>query len=174
MTYLFYLFICIFLILVQTTILPNCLYFEKFYDLLIPFILYLGLFRPFGEGLPIILLLGFVMDSISGSPFGLYLTTYFWLFVAMRWVIQYLHSGSFILLPLVVFMGVLMENIIFIMVIAILEPDWKFLTPALNAAFGQLLWVIITGPLFFVFTGSIHQKLEKWHKERSAERNGSI
>ncbi len=181
MTYLFYLCICLSLIIIQTTILPNFPLFERFYDLLILFTLYLGLFRPFFEGLPVILVLGVVMDSISGGPFGLYITTYFWLFVIMRWLILYLHAGNLLLfslsnlllLSLVVFAGVLMGNVVFLMAMKISQPDWSFWVPAKkNILFGQLLWVIITGPFFLVVANSIHQRLEKWIKEMSAERNG--
>ena len=32
----------------------------------------------------VVLFLGFIMDNLSGGPFGLYLTTYFWLYVGVK------------------------------------------------------------------------------------------
>ena len=81
MNYLFNISACLFLVILQTTIIPYLPLLDKFYDLLIPFIVYLGLSRPVRESLPFVLFLGFIMDNLSGGPFGLYLTTYFWLFV---------------------------------------------------------------------------------------------
>jgi cell shape-determining protein MreD len=69
------------------------------YDLLIPFVIFLSICLPARECLPFILVLGFIVDNLSGSPFGLYLTFYFWLFVSMRWVIKYLRAGNKSLLP---------------------------------------------------------------------------
>lgn len=170
-TYLFYLFICLFLIIFQTAILPNFSIFKNLYDLSIPFVLYLGLFRPFSEGLPIILLLGFVMDSISGVPFGLYLIAYLWLFIAMKWIIKFLHTESIFILPLAVVIGVLVENILLIVMVGVLEDDIKFLRIAIGNFSGQLLWVLLTGPFYLVFINFIHQKIGKWAQEFPSEKN---
>ena len=37
---------------------------NSFYDLLIPFVIYLGIARPARESLPFIIFLGFIMDNI--------------------------------------------------------------------------------------------------------------
>ena len=46
MSYIFNISVCLFLIILQTTIMPYLPLLDKFYDLLIPFIVYLGLARP--------------------------------------------------------------------------------------------------------------------------------
>jgi len=50
--YILYLGICIFLIVFKTVVLANFALFSTFYDILLPVVLYLGLFRPVIEGLP--------------------------------------------------------------------------------------------------------------------------
>ena len=77
MSYFFNISVCLLLVILQTTIMPYLPPLDKFYDLLIPFIVYLSLSRPVRESLPFILFLGYIMDNLSGGPFGLYLTTYF-------------------------------------------------------------------------------------------------
>jgi cell shape-determining protein MreD len=114
MTYCFHIFICLCLIVVQTTVMSYIPLFERFYDLLSPFVIYLSIFRSNRESLVIIFIFGFFMDIISGGPFGLYITAYVWLFIVVRWAITFLHIGDSLILPFVVALGVLMENLIFI------------------------------------------------------------
>ena len=87
MIYAFHLIVCLLLVLFQTTLLavggPI-----HFYDLLVPFVIYLGAYRPPKEAVPVLILAGLAMDGISGGVFGVYLTVYLWLYVGVRWAIQ--------------------------------------------------------------------------------------
>ncbi len=67
---------CLFLIIVQTTLLPDIPLFRGMYDLLIPFVILISICLPVGESLPFVLILGLIMDNLSGTPFGLYVTFY--------------------------------------------------------------------------------------------------
>jgi ethanolamine transporter EutH len=51
MTILFYILVSLGLVLIKTTLIPAFSMFDKFYDLLIPIIIYLSLFRPLREGI---------------------------------------------------------------------------------------------------------------------------
>ena len=68
MTYGYYFIVCFIFILLQTTIFPILPLFGGFFNLLIPFIVYLGLNRPGKENLPIIIILGVIADNLSGTP----------------------------------------------------------------------------------------------------------
>ena len=159
MTYCFYICTCLCLIIFQTTIIPHIPLFNNFYDLLIPFIIYLGLFRPACEGILFILVLGFLMDNLSGWPFGLYITTYFWLFIVVKLVIRYVHARNNILLLFIVAAGVLMENIIFIAGVSMSGQDSQFLAITIRAVIFQILWAGCTGFFFLIFFNRIHKKL---------------
>ena len=63
MNYCFYIAVCLFLIILQTTLLPFIPFLENVYDLLIAFVIYLGLYRPIREGLILVFLLGFLVDN---------------------------------------------------------------------------------------------------------------
>ena len=172
MTYCFYICVCLCLVIFQTTIIPHIPLFNNFYDLLIPFIIYLGLFRPAREGILFTLALGFLMDSLSGGPFGLYLTTYFWLFIVVKSVIRYLHARNNILLLFIVAAGVLMENIIFIAGVSMSDPDSQFFANTIRPViFFQILWAGCTGFFFITFLNQIHKKLEKWFNGLIAEKS---
>ena len=162
MTYCFYICVCLCLVIFQTTIIPHISLFKNFYDILIPFIIYLGLFRPARESIFFILVPGLLMDNLSGGPFGLYLTTYFWLFIVVKSVIKYLDACNNILLLFIVAAGVLMENIIFIANISMSDPDSQFLAISVRTVIFQILWAGCTGFFFITFFNHIHKKLEKW------------
>ena len=114
MTFFIYIFICLGFIVIQTTLFPLFAWLTDFYDLLIPFVVYLGLFRPLKEGLPVVFFLGLTMDTLSGGAFGIYSTTYFWLYACIAWLIGILHFKNNLLLPFIVVVGVLMENLVFL------------------------------------------------------------
>ena len=109
--------------------MPYFSVFDRFYDLLFPFIVFLSLFRPLRESIPVVLFFGIAMDTLSGGPFGLYLTTYLWLFVGVKWMTTFLDVSDSILLLFVVTSGVLLQNLIFIATISI------YLNSSLNSSF---------------------------------------
>ncbi|MBW1744773.1 MAG: hypothetical protein JRJ25_00040 [Deltaproteobacteria bacterium] len=110
------------------------------------------------------------MDSLSGGPFGLYLTTYFWLFIVVKIVIKYLHACNNILLLFIVAAGVFMENIIFIASVSMLGPDSRFLAITMRTVIFQILWAGCTGFFFITFFNHIHKKLEKFSIFRSGTK----
>ena len=148
MRYCFYIGTCLILIIVQTTILSYSGAIGGIYDLLIPFVIFLSIGLPVRESLPFILVLGFVVDNLSGSPFGLYLTFYFWLFVGMRWIIKYLRAGNKLFLSLVVVVAVLMENILIMGTFAYFGPNGQLPEEAVKNILLQIVWALFTGPLF--------------------------
>jgi len=160
MSYFFNISACLFLVIMQTTVLPYLPLMDKFYDLLIPFIIYLSLSRPVRESLPFVLFLGFIMDNLSGGPFGLYLTTYFWLYVGVKGVMTFIQVGNrFFIITLIVAGGVLFENFILLGAFAILGSRQQFAGNALGIIAVQVLWAITTGSLFLLFFRNAQSRL---------------
>jgi len=152
MSYFFNISACLFLVILQTTIMPYLPLLDQFYDLLIPFIVYLSLFRPVRESLPFVLFLGFIMDNLSGGPFGLYLTTYFWLYVGVKGITMFIQvANRLIIITLIVAGGVLFENLILLGAFAILGLRQQFAGDTLEIVAVQVLWAIFTGSLFLLF-----------------------
>lgn len=165
MTYCLHIIICLCLVVFQTTVMPYIPLFDRFYDLLTPFIIYLSIFRPVRESIVIVLIFGFLMDNISGGPFGLYLTAYIWLFVGVRWAITFLHVGDSLLLPFVVAGGVLIENFIFVGTSAMFEAGSRLSEAVVSTIIVQVLWAIFTGPFFLMFFNYSHRRWDRWYKE---------
>jgi len=161
MTYVFYIFISLFLLILQTTIMPHLPLFNSFYDLLALFIIYLSLFRPARESLLVVIFLGFVMDNLSASPLMLYVTAYFWLFISVRWITKLLRVSGHFRMAFIVASGVLIENIIFIGAIAMTDPGPRFSIVTIQTLTIQVLWAICTGSLFIMSFDYCHKGWEK-------------
>ena len=160
MNYFFNISACLFLVILQTTIIPYLPLLDKFYDLLIPFIVYLGLSRPIRESLPFVLFLGFIMDNISGGPFGLYLTTYFWLYVGVKGVTTFIQVGNrLFIITLIVVSGVLFENLILLGSFTILGSGQQFAGDVLKIVAFQVLWAFFTGSLLLLFFRNAQSRL---------------
>jgi cell shape-determining protein MreD len=174
MSYFFNISVCLFLVILQTTVMPYLPLLDSFYDLLIPFIVFLGLSRPVRESLPFVFFLGFIMDNISGSPFGLYLTAYFWFFIGVKGITKLLQVGNrLFIIALIVAAGVLIENLIFLGTLTILGPDQQLAGNAAKTVTIQVLWAIWTGPIFLVVFRDIQDRLDVGFKAIFARKGGS-
>ena len=160
MIYCFYVAVCLFLVILQTAVFRHLPLLNSFYDLLIPFIIYLALYRPLREGLIFVVLFGFIMDNISGSSFGLYMTTYFWLLIGVKWTIKFVQVGNRFLLSVVVAVGVLIENLVFIGTFTVSSPDANFPVGMWSTVVVQLLWALGSGPFFLLFYKFGHQRID--------------
>jgi hypothetical protein len=149
MIYFYYLTVCLFLILFQTTFLTVC-GSGCLYDLLVPFVVYLGVYRPPREALPVLLLAGLVMDGISGGVFGVHLSAYLWLYVGVRWAIQFLHAGNAILLPVLVTIGVAFKSFVVAFSAVVLASAAWPVEAVFPVVSGQILWGALTGPLLMM------------------------
>jgi len=161
MSYFFNISACLFLVILQTAVVPVLPLLDRFYDLMIPFIVYLGLSRPIRESLLFVFFLGFIMDNLSGSPFGLYLTTYFWLFIGVKGITKLLQVGNrLFIIMLIVAAGVLVENLTFLGTLTILGPDQQLAVDALQTVAIQVLWAIWTGPIFLMIFRNMQNRLD--------------
>ena len=158
MRYGFYIGTCLFLILIQTTIVPYFTAFNGIYDLLIPFVIFICICLPVRESLPFVLILGFIMDNLSGSPFGLYLTFYFWLLGGVRLILKFLRVSNKFLLSLVVVAAVLIQNLIVIGTFALSGPEWQLPADTFRNMALPIIWALLTGPLFLLSLMSLSRR----------------
>jgi len=174
MSYFFNISTCLFLVILQTTVMPNWPLLDSFYDLLIPFVVFLGLSRPVRESLPFVFFLGFIMDNLSGSPFGLYLTACFWLFIGVKGITKLLQVGNrLFIITLMVVVGVLIENLIFLGTLTILGPDQQLSGNAAKTVAFQVLWAVWTGPVFLVVLRNLQNRLDAGFKSIYARKGDS-
>jgi hypothetical protein len=169
MTIVFYIMVSLCLVLIKTTLIPGLPLFEKFYDLLIPIIIYLSFFRSKLEGIPIVVFFGLIMDSLCGGPMGLYLVTYIWLYMGMRWIAQFLHTGSFVLLTIAVAIGVVFEIAILLGYMTFLAPSASIPVDSIKTVVLQIMWALTTGPLILAIIAWAQKQLDLWRSKIFAD-----
>ncbi|MEZ4551906.1 MAG: hypothetical protein R2874_15955 [Desulfobacterales bacterium] len=75
MNYVFF-FSTLFWVIIQTVVIPDFSWFPHSFDLMIVIVLYLSLFLR-ATGVPCwLVIIGSIMDSLSGAPFFLHTTAY--------------------------------------------------------------------------------------------------
>jgi hypothetical protein len=145
----YHLIICFFLIIFQTTLVAGGGRVHL-YDLFAPFVVYLGAYRLPREAVPILLIGGLAMDGISGGVFGVHLTAYLWMYMGVRWAIQFLHVGNIILLPLLVSAGVAFESLVVAFSAIVLASAAWPAESLFSVVSGQVLWGAVTGPFLML------------------------
>jgi hypothetical protein len=85
---------------------------------------------------------------------------------------RFMRVGNQLLLPAVMAVGILIQNIISIGTVTLLIPETQMPTTVLRTVFTQILWAVITGPLVLRFFNYGHRRWSQWTAELFAERNG--
>jgi cell shape-determining protein MreD len=162
MTVFFYVLVSLCLVIIKTTLIPGMPLLEKFYDLLIPIVIYLSLFRPVREGAPLVFFFGLMMDSLCGGPLGLYLTTYIWIYAGMRWASQFLRTANMVLLTIAVALGVTFECLVLLIYMLLLAPSAIPPEDTTRTVAFQIAWALVTGPVILLIIGRSQKQLDVW------------
>jgi len=161
MTVLFIAALWLVLFLVQSVVLPALLGWGFVYDLTIPIVVYLALFRPLRESAVIVFALGLMIEGLSGGPFGIYMTTYYWLFAVLKWLIGLFNVQSNLLIPFVVAAGVALENAVVVFLMILGGSDQTTVAGVLNHMLIQVLWALPTGPAILLLIRYLNQSFER-------------
>ncbi len=172
MSYVFNFLVCLAGILLQTALLPGWAPLGRAYDLQVPFVIFLGLYRPIQESLICLLLAGTLMDGLSGGAFGLHVTAYLWIYLGTIWTVRYLHLVNSILLPFVVAGGVLFENLVFLAGAALAPGALDIGAAVLGTVAVQFLLALVTGPFVLLFFQASHTGWQRWTARHLTRRNG--
>jgi cell shape-determining protein MreD len=150
------------LIILQTSIIPLVPGLDHFYDLSCLLVIYLGLFREAREGIIVMLVIGTIVDKLSGGPFGFFLTCYVWLYILVRWMKTFLHVNATIILPLIVALAVFLENIVFLGLSALFGQGFRGSADLSGTVGVQMLWAMITGPILIALYRYAHNTWDVW------------
>ncbi|NJL58847.1 MAG: hypothetical protein HC887_03535 [Desulfobacteraceae bacterium] len=133
------------LFFLQTSVIPYFQIFNGIYDILIPFILYLSIFCPFVESLLVAVGCGLTMDSLSGGPFGIFTTSYVWIFIGMKQIAMYVNISGAILISLLTMLGILIENAIIFGTFSFMRNENVLAEEVFFTVSIQLIWSACTG-----------------------------
>lgn len=150
MTYLYHICVGSCLVIFQTVIMPYFPLYKSFYNILVPFIIYLSVYYSLRESIPVVIILGIIVDNLSGGFFGVYLTTYVWLTMSFKWISTMIDLNNYVLLPLAAVIGVMVENFILFLAITVIDPDFQFSMSIISVVAVQIFWVIFTGPILII------------------------
>jgi cell shape-determining protein MreD len=150
MRFFFYIAICLGLVVCQTALIPRLPAMMNFFDLLLPMVVFLAAFRPLHESVPFVIFMGILMDTLSGGPFGLYLTSYVWLLIGVRMATSVVRAANPILLMMLIMAGVLLQNVIFFGALSVAAPRLPHPGDVLRVITGQIGWVLLVGPFLAV------------------------
>ena len=166
MSFIFHSILWLAIVVFQTAFTPKALQAIGVYDLVIPLVVYISLFRPLREGALLVGLIGLTMEGLSGGPFGIYVTTYYWSFVILKWLIGYFNVQSTFLIPFIVAACVVLENLVVILMVFLGGGSTQAVMGNIRHLSMQVLWAIPTGPVFLVVLQRMHGRFEQWAGER--------
>ena len=127
MIVLFYPLLTLVLVILQTTLVPEIRFFTHCFDLLIINVLYVSLFSSSAFLVIYMIVLGWIMDSLSGAPFGFYISCYVWIYAFVQILRHVIHAGNFIFIPVFSVISIFMEHG-FLMFILLVKQDGWFLS----------------------------------------------
>ena len=150
----------LFLVIFQTTIYYAIPALNHFVDVLITFVIYAGLFLSFLESVFLILVLGALMDSITGGLFGLYLSTYFWIIVGLRPFVMLLNLKNAHTLRLLLGIAIGFENLMLYIGTIALKQEIMFSSESMREMAYQLFWTLVLGPFLIRLLDDVDRHLK--------------
>jgi cell shape-determining protein MreD len=156
----FFIFLTFFLTIIQTAAFPDFFLSNHFFDLLIIIILYLGLVFKHPAIIFVLVLIGFIVDSVSGVYFGLYLTTYIWIYIIVQALKLIVFSRNIVFYLVIAATAVAIESIF--LILSVFINQGKSGVASLNYYFmlKQMFLACIFIPLALVIITFIQKKYE--------------
>lgn len=147
---------------VETCVIPFSGLPGDMYDLQIPLILYLILFRPVREIIFSVVFMGAAMDGASSGPYGIYSMTYLLIFVSSAWILRFLRSGNRLLLPFFMIYGVLVENLVLFGTCCLPGSMVNPPSDVLTSVVQQAVWAFLTGVFLMEGIRHSHKRWIQW------------
>lgn len=111
----FFILLTLFLTIIQTTAFPGFFLSNHSFDLIIIIILYLSLVFKHPSIIIVVILIGCVVDSVSGMYFGLYITTYIWIYAIVQGLKLFVFSRNIVFSVVISVAAVAIESIFLIL-----------------------------------------------------------
>ncbi|MGM0644121.1 MAG: hypothetical protein ACQETC_10120 [Thermodesulfobacteriota bacterium] len=146
MTFPFFIILSLFLIILQTTVLPEIFLVGNSFDLVIINILYLSLVFSNPWVLAGVAAIGCIMDSLSGSPFGLFVSSYIWIFILIQLMKPVFFSRSIFFLPAATVFSVLLEYAFLVLSVFISSGAGGVMALNYSLMIEQLAWAVVLVP----------------------------
>lgn len=110
MTAVFFIIHTLFLIVMQTIVLPSLSCFAQCFDLMIINVLFLSLVSSHHLTVAAIVAIGCIMDSMSGVPFFYHIFSYLWIYIIVHLVKHFFFRRSIIFIHIISFVSVAIQQ----------------------------------------------------------------
>ncbi len=110
MNALFFVIVTLSLIIFQTIIFPSFSWFSQCFDLMIMNIIFLSLVYSHYVVILIIILIGCIMDSLSGVAFFHHIFSYLWIYLIVQLFKQFVFKRNFLFILIVSLVSVLIQQ----------------------------------------------------------------
>ena len=161
MNLLFYPVFSLLLLVFQTTLVPEVSFLKNSFDFVIINVLYVGLFTSRFWVVIYVAGLGWVMDSLSGAPFGFFISSYVWIYVLVQALRVVVHAGNIFFIPLISVVAILMEHGFLMFILMIRQEAWSFSVIDCVAMVKQAVVGGAVIPLLLFMIHRIHREWEK-------------
>jgi rod shape-determining protein MreD len=146
MNAVFFILLTLFLLVVQTIVLPCFSWFPQCFDLMIINVLFLSLIASRNSMVFAIAGIGCIMDSISGTPFGYYLFSYLWIYIIVRLARQLVFKQSFVFILIMSVAAVLIQHGLLVFSILVNHGQIDMDIFDVNLMMKQTLWGLVLIP----------------------------
>lgn len=146
MIYGLYIFVCLILVVLQSTVFPVLLPPSFNYDLLLPLVVYLGLYHSPGRAIVPLLLTAFMMDSLTGGALGMYVLVYVWLYGGIRLILYLIERDNLLFIALAIVAGVVLEHVVFWLTGFFSGNGIPFGGQSAGSVIGRMVAAGLTGP----------------------------
>ncbi len=144
MNILFFVILTISLIILQSVIFPSFFWFAQCFDLMIMNIIFLSLVYSHYSVILTIILIGALMDSISGVAFSHHIFSYLWIYLIVQLFKQFVFQRSVIFILIISLASVLVQQGLILFSV--------FIEQGRNAIglkdFTSMAWQLIWGGVF--------------------------
>jgi rod shape-determining protein MreD len=140
MNVLFIAILTLILILFQTVVFSSFSWFSQCFDQVIIIILFLSLVYSHYAVILAIIVIGGIMDSISGVPFFHHIFSYIWIYLIVQLFKQFVFHKSSIFIVIISLISVLIQQVLILFSVFIAQGQY---------ALGQMDFILMAKQLFW-------------------------
>jgi len=143
---LFFILLTFCLIVIQSAILPSFSRFDQCFDLLIIDILFLSLISSHYSMIFAVIIIGCIMDSISGVPFSFHIFSYLWIYMIVQIAKQLVFQKSMIFILIISIASVLIQHGLLLFSVFIKQGSNTILAFDFTLLIRQVFWGFVFIP----------------------------
>ncbi|WP_022663570.1 hypothetical protein [Desulfospira joergensenii] len=140
----FFIISALFFIIVQTIVLPSFPWFSHCFDLVTVNIIFLSLLYSHYGVLAAVILMGLIMDSISGCAFFYHVFSYAWIYLVIQLLKQFVFQKSVVFILVISMVSVIIQQALIFFSIFIIQG--RASQTDFSMLLNQIIWALIVIP----------------------------